>query len=350
MARILDFILMINWAYSLVNLRLFKVSATADGQNKDKQKQDKQKQDNSTNPQIEATSKRVFDLLVAQRKIVFSESKIELITLSGASFNYQLDNFLVEKYAAHHQLSGEFSSLNTELSDTANITFVAEVNQKSLNDEEHTNIYLEADDIALSQLPRIGKLFNEGENIKEGKFEDETGELRSLQKSTTGQLQVWGRWQNRHWQKVDARLAIESDKNLTSYFTWVNDDYHHGYAVLHDISISDEEKQPPQIVSPIYVTYLHEIREQIDWNLFANDIKIRPLIEFASAIFSSDINPVQWLDSNEFSMQINSFNINLRKLNNEWKAPLGHLSIDKVNLGSQKKYSSSFRFRWLDIL
>jgi uncharacterized protein (TIGR02099 family) len=332
--------------------------------------------------QIEDASKRFFDLLVAQKKIEIRNSNLELMTLEGASFNYKVENLAVKKYANNHQLVGQLEHVTDSVKHSNSIKLIAEIFHGDEEKNNYTNLYIDVDKIDLASLPKIGRFFDKGNlsnngghnNVvgdKDSELIDDT-EIDVTKMDTTGpdvresiaSLHMWSRWQNRHWQSVDAQFDLSGGKDLSAILSWRNDDYHHGYATLHNLTINNsnvknnniirddgdvlgaseglKEYKSPQLGNIVF-KYLHEEKENISWDILINNFDLSPLLNYLPLVLSNNVDGMDWLTNSEASLKLEHLKVKLTKNKLRWAssdltAEFSKLKIkNKINIPTFSK-------------
>ena len=309
--------------------------------------------------QIEDTSKRFFELLVAQKKIEIINSKLQLMTLDGSSFNYDVDDLTVKRYVDNHQLVGHLKHITESTKHSNSIELVAEVFHGNEENPDYTNLYLNIDEIDLASLPKVGHFFDKNNLVKDGENrsdellnDGEPSDVGSTKlkpnTKTIATIEMWARWQSRHWQTMDAQINLTGSNDLSTILSWRNEDYHHGYAVLHDLIIGNQnvntsnqnmnleiENKQENESSKIVFKYLHEEKENISWDIMIKDLDLSPFLNYLPSALSENLGGINWLKKNNASLQIEHFKINFVK--NKFKWTSAPLSLRFSNLKVKRK-------------
>lgn len=312
--------------------------------------------------QIEGTSKRFFELLVAQKKIEIHNSKLEIMTLRGSSFNYKVDDLTVKKYLNHHQLIGHLTHIEESINHSNSIKLIAEVHTGAEENDNYTNLYLDIDNVDLASLPKVGYIFEEGVKPK---IEERLGltinsnNTKENSGKTNASLSLWARWKNRHWQTMDAQISLNGEKKLSAILSWRNEDYHHGYAELHDLIIGKDKVDSQNVNSDIsdssYIDkdnkledkvlqksetiifkYSHEEKENIFWNLAIKDFNLSPVLNYLPSVLSKKTYGMNWLDESDVSLQLEHLKVSFIKNKQKWSSSDLTLQFSNVKTKRQK--------------
>ncbi|PHS20173.1 MAG: hypothetical protein COA86_02470 [Kangiella sp.] len=303
--------------------------------------------------QIEDASKRFFDLLVAQKKIEIVNSKLQLMTLDGSIFDYEIENLTVKRYEDNHQLVGHLEHITESTTHSNSIELIAEVFHGVEETANHTNLYLNIDEIDLASLPKIGYVFDKNKLSKaEPNSNSESlndGGIQDLSKAkTVATLKMWARWQNRHWQTMDAQIVLSGSEDLSAILSWRNEDYHHGYAVLHDLIIGSQHeevqnhstneeavsKNTPES-NKVFIKYLHEEKENISWDILIKNFDVSSLLNYMPSVLSEDIGGMAWLKESDAILQIDHFKINFTKNKSKWASSPLSLKFSNFKIKSR---------------
>jgi len=306
--------------------------------------------------QIEDTSKRFFELLVAQKKIEIINSKLQLMTLDGSSFNYDVDNLTVKRYADNHQLVGHLKHITESTQHSNSIELIAEVFHGTEEKDDYTNLYLNVNEIDLASFPKIGHIFDKNKIVKDDGSRSvrllNDGGLSEIDKTnskTVATIEMWARWQSRHWQRMDAQINLAGSNELSTILSWRNEDYHHGYAVLHDLTIgvqnektlnrhvnSDNEKTLTHEIKEIAFKYSHEEKENISWDILIKDFNFSSFLNYLPSVLSENLEGIAWLKESGTSLEVEHFKINFTKRKTKWISSPLSFKFSNLKMKSRK--------------
>ncbi|MDQ7050049.1 MAG: DUF3971 domain-containing protein [Enterobacterales bacterium] len=258
---------------------------------------------------LENASHKLIDAIFGQRKIVVSDSSLKLITLSGIELSYHVDQLEVKKYNNIHQLVGLLSHKGG-----GKLELVTEIYGDPTLISSHSNIYVKASDIDISDLP----------------WQDSS----SYPKQGRLSWQFWGTWKNKHWQLANVKVDLnhlnwdqsetQANNKATAFLSWQHDDIQTGYLSVHHFNVESHnlDKVDSRVNLPaFFVKFKREDNEIISWNLLMQDFPLKPLALYINSIVKNDNKAIQIIGSLNNRPQVDNLSLTIKKISDHWLKP-----------------------------
>ncbi len=278
--------------------------------------------DKTTAPEVQQTSQLIITHLFNQKNLLLTDSSITLQTLAGKQFNYEIEELNIDNFDDIHQLTGK---LRDDFG--GKLRLVAEIYGDPSLDNSHTNLYLEATEIDISDLPLYEK--------------------ESDLKPVSGQLnwRLWANWKDGRWDFANGKMKVEklawrkkTEKQVVnsaeneSYelnFQWQFLTKNEGLLSVNDAKLDSSSKT--KFFPQIFVQF-HQISDKdLRWDLSIYDWNAAPVAEKIVDIFELQTNP-QTSTELPVQLDIEYMGIRLAKLNNQWQPPSLFAEYSNLNL------------------
>ncbi|TQV75385.1 TIGR02099 family protein [Aliikangiella marina] len=276
-------------------------------------------------PDVDETSQVILKNIFSQKKLVVLDSFISVETLTGKSFNYQIAQLDIENFDEVHQFKGQ---LDDEYG--GSIKLVAEMVGDPADDDSYTNLFLQGENLDLTELP----IYEKHPELRpaSGKFNWRVWSdwREGRWKSAVGDVQVAEiKWSVGEQEKSANLINTEFDK-FSLNFSWKYNTPSTGELMFHNATLEANQQKSINF-SNVYLLFNQLEAQDIQWEFISHDFEIAPLLDyFALPLIGQTQTDNSLVDAN-LNINLSSLGARFLRKSGNWSAPEFFTQFDKLS-------------------